>query len=211
MSGLIAATQPAQRIVVERGATLVVERGGGTPWWVPLAIALGVALVAAFVSYAVTWRFKRADVDRENALRAVDIVDRAEQIASLDDLWNNEGGGGMATYRLLQEARVRAQPLDDNDLDQRFRVALSYNVELVGWDEKTSAARDWLAGAISDIREALVPHLAAPNFIRRNREVLREFPTQEELNAMPSDRYGRKGQPRIDALVQWKADRGERG
>jgi hypothetical protein len=187
--------------------TIIVERGGGTPtWWIPLA----VALVAAAVSYAVAWRFKRADVDRENALRAVDLIDRAEQIASLDDLWRNEGGG-LTTHRLLQEARVRAEPLDDDDLEERFRAALSYNTELLLWDDKTSAARSWLAEAVADVREALVPHLRAPRFIPRRRFVLREFPTVEELNAMPSDPHGRDGQPRIDALVDWKAKRDEEG
>jgi hypothetical protein len=33
-------------------------------WWVPSVSALFVALVAATVSYSVTWRFKRADIQR---------------------------------------------------------------------------------------------------------------------------------------------------
>jgi hypothetical protein len=41
-----------------------------TAWWVPLATALFVALVAATVSYCVTWRFTRAVVERESALGA---------------------------------------------------------------------------------------------------------------------------------------------
>jgi hypothetical protein len=43
MNGLLAAAQPVRPIVIERG---------GTPWWVPLLIALGVALVAAAVYIA---------------------------------------------------------------------------------------------------------------------------------------------------------------
>jgi hypothetical protein len=75
----------------------------------------------------------------------------------------------------------------------------------------TSAARSWLGEAIADIREALVPHLTAPKFIPRKRYVLREFPTLDELNAMPSDPNGRDGQPRIDALVIWAAERDGEG
>jgi hypothetical protein len=194
--GFLPATQPARTIVVERG---------GTAWWVPFLTALLVALAAAAASYYATWRFKRADVDRENALRAVDLVDRAEQIASLDPLWRDEGEGGLTTHRLLQEARVRTEPLDDDDLDKRFRAALSYNTDLLGWKDTTSAARHWLAEASADVREALVPHLKAPKFIPRKRVALREFPTLDELNAMPADPSGRDGQRRIDALVDWKA------
>jgi hypothetical protein len=116
MSGLLAATQPARTIIVERGGAIVSEHGGTPTWWIPLL----VALAAAGVSYAVTWRFKRADVDRENALRAVDLVDEAEQIASLQKRWRDDGGA-RTTMRLLQQARVRAQPLDDVDLDERFQ------------------------------------------------------------------------------------------
>jgi hypothetical protein len=75
MSGSFAATEPARTIVVQRGANLVIERGGGPGWWVPLLIALAVALVAAIALYSVSWRFKKADVDRETALQAADVVD----------------------------------------------------------------------------------------------------------------------------------------
>ena len=206
MIGILAATQPARTIIVQRGGAIVNE-SGGTPWWVPVVTTLAVALTAAAVSYAVSWRFKRADVDRENALRAVDRVDEAEQIASLDYRWRDEGHGGLATHLLLQEARVRADPLDDDDLEDRFQAALTYNSELLGWSEKrsASAARHWLGEAIGSVREGLLPHLQAPRFIPRKRWSPRWFPTKEELRAMPSDPYGRDGKPRIDALVDWKA------
>jgi hypothetical protein len=61
---LLAATQP---IVVERD---------GTDWWIPFATALFVAFVAALASYYATWRFKKGDVNRENAFRAAGLVDR---------------------------------------------------------------------------------------------------------------------------------------
>ena len=95
MIGILAATQPARTIIVQRGGAIVNE-SGGTPWWVPVVTTLAVALTAAAVSYAVSWRFKRADVDRENALRAVVRVDEAEQIPSLDYPWRDEGHGGLA-------------------------------------------------------------------------------------------------------------------
>jgi carbohydrate-selective porin OprB len=97
-------------------------------WWIPLL----VALAAAAGSYAVTWRFKRADVDRENALRAIDLVDEAERIAAFEDLSINDGPT-EETYRILQEARARAEPLDDKELDKRFQAALIYNSDLQGW------------------------------------------------------------------------------
>jgi hypothetical protein len=129
MSGLLDATEPARTIIVEHGGAIVHESGGGTNWWPPLL----VALAAAVVSYAVTWRFKKADVDRENALRAVDLVDEAEQVASLNDRrWEDEGGI-LTTYRRLQQARVRTQPLDDYVLDDRFQAALTYNLDMQLW------------------------------------------------------------------------------
>jgi hypothetical protein len=194
MTGLLAATQPARRIVVE---------GGGTPWWVPLAIALGVALVAALVSYVATWRFKAADFDRENALRTVDLVDEAELIASVEDRWRSEGGAETTMLR-LQRARVRAQPLKDEALDNRFRAALMHNLDVRTWAPETSASRYWLSRAITSVREGLVPHLAAPMFFGRGEPREPSFPTSEELNAMPNSN---EGSERIDALNEWDAQR----
>jgi hypothetical protein len=93
MSTFLAATEPARTIVIERGGAIVNE-SGGTPTWVTFLLAFGVALVAAAVSYSVTWKFKKTDVDRENALRAVDLVDEAEQIAALRYRYRDEGGSG---------------------------------------------------------------------------------------------------------------------
>jgi hypothetical protein len=190
-------------IASQTARTVVIERGGGTNWWP----ALLVALAAAAVSYAVTWRFKKADVDRENALRAVDLVDEAEQIASLQDRWRDDGGA-RKTMRLLQQARVRAQPLDDADLDKRFQAALSHNFDLQTWgewEEPPESSRSWLSKAITNVREGLLPHLKAPKFFGRRETPKRTFPTLDELNAMPSDPDGRAAQPRIDALVDWEA------
>src|SRR2546422_562534 len=104
---------------------IIVIHEGGTPWWVPLAIGLGIAFVAAVVSYAATWRFKKVDVDRENAFRAAQLVDEAEQIATSRQRFEAEGGAA-AVWRLIQEARVRAQPLLSSEIEDRFRAALDY-------------------------------------------------------------------------------------
>jgi hypothetical protein len=198
MSKLLAATEPARTIVIERG---------GTAWWLPFVTTLGVALAAALASYVVTWRFKRADVDRENAIRAIDLVDEAEQLASREDIYR-DAGGATATLHLLQMARVRAQPIDDPDLDDCFRAAQSYNFDLTLWDEQAGRALHWLREAIANVRAALVPHLAAPKLVRRTQPPEHSFPTLDELNAMASDPGGRDGNVRLDALVDWRANRG---
>jgi hypothetical protein len=196
MSSLLAATETARAIVIERSSTA---------WWIPFVTTLVVALVAAVVSYSVTWTFKKADIDRENAIRAADLVDEAEQIASLQDRYRNEGGA-KTTMRVLQAARVRAQPLDNDDLDKRFQAALSHNFDLQVWEEPPESAQSWLAKAITNVREGLRPHLSAPKFFGRRESPKRWFPTLDELNAMPSDPGGRDAQPRIDGLVDWEAE-----
>lgn len=82
--------------------TIVIERGG-TPWWVPFVTTLLVALVAAVVSYYVTWRFKKVDFDRENGVRAADHVDEAERGVTHGTI------DSESAMRLLRQARVRAQ------------------------------------------------------------------------------------------------------
>jgi hypothetical protein len=185
--------------------------------WVPPASALFVALVAAIVSYCVTWRFKRADIDRDNGIRAADLVDEAERIASWRDRFDAQPeGGASATLRLLQQARVRAEPLDDSDLADRFRAAVSFNSELQTWPDPTSQATHWLTNAIVNVRKGLVPHLAAPKLIPepgtprlirigRVPERERTFPTASEYNAMPNS--ARDGSDLLDALVKWRANR----
>jgi hypothetical protein len=83
----------------------MVVHDGGTPWWVPLIVGLSVALAAACASYAAAWWFKKRDVDRENAFRAAERVDEAEQITARRERYDAEGGAA-AVLRLVQEARV---------------------------------------------------------------------------------------------------------
>ena len=194
MSGLLAATEPARTIVIERG---------GPAWCVPLAIALGVALVAALASYYATWRFKKADVNRENVFKAADLVDEAAQIASRLSRYEDEGGA-TTTLRLIRQARVRAEPVDDADLDDRFEAAQSFNTDLLVWDEEPGRGRYWLGNAIWTVRAGIVPYLSAPRLVGRKRPKERCFPTVSELNAMPSDPKARDGNIRIDALVDWR-------
>jgi hypothetical protein len=187
---------------------IMIVRDGGTSWWVPLAVGLGVAVVAAAASYAATWRFKKRDVERENAFRAVDIVDEAEQIAARQERWEAAGGAG-AVLRLLQEARVRAQPLRSRDLDERFQAAMDYlSTFMFGRQDRQQPGgwKGWLREATANIREGLVPYLAAPRLLpsRRDTTLERSFPTLAELQAMP---HGADGEELIDALVAWKEAR----
>src|SRR5262249_19886968 len=148
MYSLLAAVRSSRPIIVERG---------GTPWWIPFATALFVAVVAALASWYATWRFKRSDVNRENALPAVDLGDEAERLVARVDRYETEPeGGGLVTSRLLQEARVRAEPLGDGELDDRFRAALGYYVQVIGLSrEPPGRARYWLYTATVNIRLAL--------------------------------------------------------
>jgi hypothetical protein len=126
-----------------------------TAWWVPLATALVVSLVAATVSYAVTWRFKRADVERENAFRVADLIAEADRLAratlptTLDDPQQaHEVERRVDELELrVREASVRARSLDDPDLDDRVR-ALEWYVIALGatvrsWPTETSAVWHW--------------------------------------------------------------------
>jgi hypothetical protein len=171
--------------------------------------ALIVAIIAVLIaagSYYATWRFKRADVKRENAVRAAQLVDEAEQLAARPDRYGAEADGGATVIsRLLQAARIRAQPLDDLGLDDRFRAALSFVGDMQLSREEPGRARHWLGEAIANVRAALVPHLAAPTLFRRRQPPARSFPTFDELNAMEFN--DRDGNVRIDALIDWRAGR----
>jgi hypothetical protein len=199
MSGLLAATQPAR--------TIVVEHGGGVSWWT-FATALVIAFVAAAASYYATWRFKKGDVTRDNAFRAADVVQEASQITS-NPTGYEEAGGASGASRLLWEARVRAEPVGDFELDDRFRAAQAFALDMELAEEEPGRARHWLYLAIWNVRAALVPHLKAPRLVGRRLPMERSFPTFAELNAMPSDPSGRDGNVRIDALVEWRAEHAE--
>ena len=165
MAGLLAATEPAQTVVIERE---------GTAWWIPFVTALFVAVVAALASYYATWRFKKGDVNRENAFRAAGLVDEAEQIAHRKDRYDAEGGADT-TMRLLQEAQVRARPVDDSDLDDRFRAAIAYNNALIKGKGQPPRARHWLSVSIWNVQRALAPHLSAPKLLPGTHSVQRSF------------------------------------
>jgi hypothetical protein len=145
------------------------------------------------------------DVNRENGFRAADLVDEAEQIASRPERYDAEASGPVTVSRLLQEARVRAQPLADDDLDDRMRAAVYFCQELLTLQSEPGAARHWLAEATANIRSGLVPHLSAPSLFRRAQPLQRSFPTSTELYAMNTDH--REGQVLIGALIAWRAQR----
>jgi hypothetical protein len=198
-----ASGEPGNMVGVLQERTVVIHEGV-TPWWVPLAVSLGIALVAAVVSYAATWWFKKREVDRDNAVRAAALVDEAEQIAARRERWEAEGGAARV-MQALQEARVRAQPLGSDDLDDRFRASLDLVFTWGSWQpnpEPVGALR-WTMESVSNIREGLVPFLAAPRFLpfRQTFTLHRSFPRFAELDAMPR---GANGQELMTALNEWK-------
>lgn len=188
---------------------VIIVHEGGTPWWVPLLIGLAVATIAALASYSAAWWLKKRDVDRESAFRAVDLVDEAEQAASSRERFE-AAGGTNGVLHLLQKARVRAQPLGSNDLDDRFRAALDYVMTFGLWPDHQAepvGGWRWVGEAVANVREGLVPFLSAPGFLPfHSRTTLpRSFPTAAELQAMPT---GVDGQELVVALNDWKAQHG---
>jgi len=107
---LLVASQAPRPIVIEHG---------GTAWWVPFVTALSVAIVAALASYYATWRFKTADINRENAFRVVRLVEQAEDWASEDEF--EAKAEATDAWRALREAQVQAWPIGDSELDDRFK------------------------------------------------------------------------------------------
>jgi hypothetical protein len=172
-------------LAVEATRTLVVEHGSDTSWWIPLV----VAAVAALASYYATWRFKKMDVNRENAIRAADLVDEAEQLVSASDRFQPEPESAEnVALGLLHRARVRAEPLADRGLDDRFRAAFSVITGLVIMQrEPPEDTRYWLREAISNVRAALVPHLSTPTFFGRRAPTVRSFPTALEFDRMAAE------------------------
>ena len=79
----------------------------------------------------------------------------------------------------------RSQALDD-----RFQAALSYLWTFTSeWQQPgrqpPPGGTRWLSEAIANIREGLLPYLAAPRFLARAPASKRSFPTLLELEAMP--------------------------
>jgi hypothetical protein len=157
--------------------------GGGTPWWVPVATAFAVALVAAVASYFFAWRFKRGDVDRENAFKAATFIDEAAAIAGAQtrELWDTPGGA-TACERLLRQAVARVRPLRDDDLERRLVSAVEWALVIYLMGHASARSTTWLTNAIESTQAALVPHLASPAFFRRRpRAAKPSFPPQGEL------------------------------
>jgi len=198
LRGLLVATQVARPIVTERG---------GTAWWVPFVTALGVALVAALASYYATWRFKKADIKRENAFRVVGLVDDAERIVSRAEEFESKAET-KATWRLLLEAQVRAWPIGDAELDDRLQAAIGFNVEVMRSEGELGRARHWLQVAIWNVSAALRPHLSAPRFFPRRRSPERSFPTFDEFVPMTFDGSDQADlDDVVKALDDWQAKR----
>jgi hypothetical protein len=199
----------------------------GSAWWVPLAIAL----VAASVSYFVTWRFKRADIVRENAFRVADLIVEAERevldAVLLADASRPTREKAIRTRRptdcpdldrhleaaqvLLREALVRAQPLGDDDLYDRLESADWFiyltrqswaGDELIAeWGIEPQELWQRAEAPLRNVRDALVPHLAPPKLLGRRRAAFRSFPTGDELRQMGDSTDF------IAALSEWERQR----
>lgn len=189
----------AARVRVVPGLLLVA-------WWVPFTTALVVSLVAATVSYAVTWRFKRADVERENAFPVAGLIAEAERLAPDTRDFRVAEEMGLR----LREAEVRALPLDDPDLADRIDVARAHCAVLesfgshtnfmANWEpDETERILYWADRALGNVRAALVPHLAPPKFLGRRRAGERVFPTYDEYMKM-----GDELSEIIDDLDEWE-------
>jgi hypothetical protein len=189
-----------------RTTTVVVDHGSDSSWWIPLLVGFGAALA----SYYATWRFKKADVNRENAIRAADLVDEAERLVARADLDDQDPDAVLtAVLRPIQQARVRSEPLANRELDDRFIAVVSYlgALQLMAW-QQGGAARHWLAEAIANVRAGLVPQLAAPRFIRPRRPIERSFPRSHELDEMA--RQGASADDLFGRLIEWRANRAQR-
>jgi hypothetical protein len=114
MSTLLAATEPARTIVIERG---------GTAWWVPFVTALGVALAAVAGSYYATWRFKKGDVNRENVFKAADLVDEAAQMVSRPSRYADEGGASTTLRLIGQREQNQLTTLISTTASRPLRVS----------------------------------------------------------------------------------------
>jgi len=150
---------------------IVIIEKGGTPWWVPLLATLLIGVAAAIASYLATWWFKKRDIDGENARQAATLVDDADralprstetfttQVSQMPDDPLDK------VTRLLREARLRAQPLNDFDLDQRLGTALYFLSDAQEWRKRPVGARPWMHRAIDNVRIGLAPYLAPPPLI----------------------------------------------
>jgi hypothetical protein len=140
-------------------------------------------------------------VERENAFRVADLVVEAERLASDPDLPDV----ARDVQRLLQEARIRAQPLDDPELDDRMQATNWFALKLrvtrgpqeLNFNE-VAAMWYWTREAIANVRAGLVPHLASPRLLGRRRPTDRAFPTFAEVTKM-----GQKASF-DDDLVEWR-------
>jgi hypothetical protein len=194
------------RLLMAGTTRVVVIEKGGTPWWVPLVIGLAIAIAAAIASYVATWWFKKGEADRENASQAATLVDEAEKIVSLSGYRTDLSTGGPETATpLLQEARIRAEPLFDDDLDDRFIAALSYLSTFQERRKRPTGSHRWLRESVANVREGLVPYVAAPRLIPLRRRTFRKrsFPTLDELKAMKHDP---NEEALMEALEAWEKD-----
>jgi hypothetical protein len=170
---------------------LVIEKGG-TPSWVPLVATLLTVLVAGVASYFATWWFKKRDIDGVNAHQAATLVDDSETALPGPTTYEPEDQSDsiQAAARLLREARLRAQPLHDHDLDERLQTALLFLSDVQEWTKQPVGVGPWMRAAMENVRAGLAPYLAPPPALpwRRLREdAERSFPAFSEYIGIKRD------------------------
>jgi hypothetical protein len=193
---------------------VVVVEKGGTPWWVPLVATLLTVLVAGLASYFATWWFKKRDIDGVNARQAATLIDDAETALPGPTTYSTVGESDSieTAARLLREARLRAQPLHDYDLDERLQTALMFLSDVQEWTKQPVGVRPWMRAAIENVRAGLAPYLAPPPAIpwrRLTEDVERSFPTFSEYIGIK--REGGDPEEITQALDDWYAEEAEQG
>jgi hypothetical protein len=108
--------------------------------------------------------------------------------------------------RPLQQARVRARPLEDNKLDERFQAALLFGSTLTEWKERPTGVNSYLRKALVNVREGFVAHLKAPRLIPGKHRPAETFPSLDEFKSIMARH--RTPDDVILALEAWERDRG---
>jgi hypothetical protein len=205
------AERPNALMLAFTTSRIVVEKGG-TSWWVPLLVGLLTVAGAAVASYLATWRFKKYDIDGQNAVRTAELVNEAEKTAADAGGYSQVPTDPFArVQRSLQEARIRSQPLGDGDLDDRFKAALSFVTAIQEWAgrQRPGGELRWMREAVANVREGLAPYLSPPSIVPwgwRKPAKSRSFPKLNELQ-----RIERSQDPSsvIEALDAWKDNQPE--
>src|SRR5262249_34169315 len=94
-----------------------------------------------------------------------------------------------------------AQPLNDADINDRLQTARMFIRLQRESQPMTRRSWHWIRESIANVREGLLPYLAAPKLSGRRVKTDRSFPTNRDYMGLPDHR----GDALLDALEEWKA------